>query len=87
VTKRETGRDLPGFREPGRVCEGEGETGCVKVFMFEEVWGLKFKVKSGKGETGRGWGDWETWRDLPEFGKPGRVCEGMEAEVKVKIKG
>jgi len=23
---RETGRDLPGFGKPGRVCVGEGET-------------------------------------------------------------
>ena len=26
-TERLGGRDLPGFGEPGRVCEGEGENG------------------------------------------------------------
>jgi len=27
VTKRETGRDLPGYEVPGRVCEGDREAG------------------------------------------------------------
>ncbi len=32
-------------------------------------------------------GDGETGRDLPASEGPGRVCEGIEVEVKVKIKG
>jgi len=29
-------------------------------------------------------GDYETWRDLPAFGKPGRVWE-KKVEVKIKV--
>jgi len=28
-----------------------------------------------------------TGRDLPEFRKPGRVCEGMEVEISVAVGG